>query len=289
MDVGDTLSLLRTTDGFSPSERKVADAVLADPERAVRLTLAELAVAAAVSEPTVVRFCRRIGHDGYQDYKLGLARSLVTRSGYADLEVKPDDPIRAVAHKIVDATVDVLGHVRRTLDTDALAAAVELLAGAHKIEFYGMGASGAVALDAHHKFFRLVVPCVAYVDAHMQFMSAATLAPGDVVVAISHTGRTRELIESAELARRQGASVIAITASDTPLARLASLALTVDVPEDTDVFTPMFSRLAHLVILDVLAVGMAMRGGEATRARLARMKASLRAKRAPREADGGTA
>lgn len=289
MDVGDTLGLLRTTSGFSPSERKVADAVLADPERAVRLTLAELAVAAAVSEPTVVRFCRRLGHDGYQDYKLGLARSLVTRSGYADLEVKPDDPARAITHKILDATVDVIGHVRRTLDTDAVAAAVELLAAAHKIEFYGMGASGAVALDAHHKFFRLVVPCVAYVDAHMQYMSAATLAPEDVVVAISHTGRTRELIESAELARRQGASVVAITAPDTPLARLASLALTVAVPEDTDVFTPMFSRLAHLVIVDVLAVGVAMRGGEATRSRLARMKASLRAKRTPREADGGTA
>lgn len=277
--MGHLLSLLRTVEGLSQSQRRVAAAVLADPERSVRLNLADLAMAAEVSEPTVVRFCRRVGCEGYQDFKVRLAQSLVTRSGYADLEVKPDDPSRAYAHKIIDATVDVLGHVRRTLDTDAVDTATEVLARARKIEFYGMGASGTVALDAHHKFFRLVVPCVAYIDAHMQFMSAATLGPGDVVVAISHTGRTRELIESVQLARRGGADVIAITAPGTPLARLASLALTVDVPEDTDVFTPMFSRLAHLVILDVLAVGMALRGGEATATRLARMKSSLKAKR----------
>ena len=146
-----------------------------------------------------------------------------------------------------------------------------------------MGASGAVAIDAHHKFFRLGVPCVAYADSHMQYMSAATLAPGDVVVAISHTGRTRELLQSVELARASGASIVAITAKGSPLEEFADLLLAVDVREDTDLYTPMTSRIAHLVVIDVLALGVALAGDTRSVERLRRMKDQLRHKRVPRE------
>lgn len=269
---------------LSRSERKVAEVVLMDPAKVVSATLAELAEAAGVSEPTVVRFCRSLGCQGFAEFKVRLAQSLVTRSAYADLEVRPGDPAEAYAQKIIDATIDLLSQVKHRLDPAAIEAATDLLSRAHKIEFYGMGASGAVAMDAHHKFFRLMVPCVAYTDSHMQYMSAATLGPGDVVVAISHTGRTRELLESAALAKQSGAAVIAITAPNSPLAELSTLALTVAIPEDTDVYTPMFSRLVHLVIIDILAVGLALRAGEQTQARLRRMKQTLRAKRLPKEA-----
>jgi RpiR family transcriptional regulator, carbohydrate utilization regulator len=269
-------------DGLSRSERKVADVVADDAERILGATLAEVARAAGVSEPTVVRFCRSLGLKGYGEFKVRLAQSLVHRGAYADLEVRPGDPASVYAPKIFDATIDMLARVRHALDPAALEAATDLLARAHKIEFYGVGASGAVAIDAQHKFFRLMAPCVAYTDTHMQYMSAATLGPQDVVVAISHTGRTLELIESAALARRSGASVIALTAPGTPLATASTVTLAIAVPEDTDVYTPMQSRMAHLVVIDVLAVGLALRGGEATRARLEHMKAMLRAKRHPR-------
>jgi RpiR family transcriptional regulator, carbohydrate utilization regulator len=280
------VQLRHRRDHLSPSERKVADVVAVDAERIVGSTLADLARAAGVSEPTVVRFCRSLGLQGFQEFKVRLAQSLVVRGAYADLEVRPGDAAAVYAPKIVDATIDMLTRVRHSLDAAAVEAATDLLARAHKIEFYGVGASGAVAIDAQHKFFRLMAPCIAYTDTHMQYMSAATLGREDVVVAISHTGRTIELIESATLARRSGASVIAITAPGTPLARASTLTLAVAVPEDTDVYTPMQSRLAHLVIIDVLAVGLALRGGEATRERLQHMKAMLRAKRQPRGGEG---
>ena len=270
-------------DSFSNSERKVAEAVLADPEAVINSSMAALAQAAGVSEPTVLRFCRAIGYEGFTEFKVRLAQSLVTRGAYADLEVKPGDPAEAYSHKIVDATIDMLMRLRHRLDAAAIEAATDLLSRAHKIEFYGMGASGVVAIDAQHKFFRLMVPCVAYTDSHMQYMSAATLGPEDVVVAISHTGRTRELLESVALAKQSGAAVIAITARRSPLAELSSLALTVSIPEDTDLYTPMFSRLMHLVVIDILAVGLALRGGEPTQSRLRRIKRALYAKRTPKE------
>lgn len=265
------------------SERKVADVVLDRSHDVLRQTLAELAAASDVSQPTVLRFCRRLGCGGYQDFKVRLAQSVVTRSAYTDLEVRPGDPPGTYPLKVIDATMDALTNLRQALDVRAIEQATDLLARAHKIEFYGMGASAAVAFDAHHKFFRLMVPCVAYTDAHMQWMSASTLGPEDVVVAISHTGRNRELLESVRFARASGAAVIAITASHTPLAEHASLSLVVDIPEDTDVYTPMYSRLMHLVVIDVLAVGLALRGGPPTQDRLARMKAMLRTVRLPRE------
>jgi RpiR family transcriptional regulator, carbohydrate utilization regulator len=255
--------------------------VVVDAERVVGSTLAQVARAAEVSEPTVVRFCRSLGLRGFQEFKLRLAQSLVATGVFADVAVRPGERAAAYAPKIVDATIDMLAHVRRALDTEAIEVATALLGAAHKIEFYGVGASGAVAIDAQHKFFRLMAPCVAYTDSHMQFMSAATLSPDDVVVAISHTGRTIELLESVGMARRSGAAVIAITAPRTPLAQSSSLTLAIDVPEDTDAYTPLRSRLAHLVVLDVLAVGVALHGGEATETRLQHMKAMLRSKREP--------
>lgn len=271
-------------DTLPPSEARVADAILAEPTKAVKRTLAQLATASGVSQPTVLRLGRRLGMDGYQAFKVRLAQSLVTHSAYADLEVQPGDPAATYPRKVIDGTIDALVRLRAQLDTDAIEAAVDALHRARKIEFYGLGASGAVAIDAQHKFFRLRAPCIAYTDPHMQSMSAATLTAEDVVVAISHTGRTRELIESVDLAREAGAAVVAITASGTPLATRASHPIAVDVPEDTDEYTPMFSRLLHLVTLDALAVGVALRGGEPIRERLTRMKSMLRTKRLPRDA-----
>jgi RpiR family carbohydrate utilization transcriptional regulator len=160
---------------------------------------------------------------------------------------------------------------------------VTALAGARRIEFYGFVASGAVAMDAQHKFFHFHVPCVAYTDVHMQLMSAAGSGPEDVVVAISHTGRTKELIASVRLARRSGATVIGVTDPSSPLARSCSLVVGVAVPENTDVFMPTLSRIAHLLVIDVLAVGVALRGGAATAERLRTMKAVLQDRRFPAE------
>ena len=269
--------------GLTRAEARVADLVLSRPDELIYAALGLVARDAGVSEPTVVRFCRSVGCDGFQDFKVRLAQSLASHFPYADLPISPDAGVSDYATKVFDATLDTLVRLRGRLDGSAIEAAVDLLRLAHKIEFYGVGASGSVAQDAQHKFFRLMVPCVAYADSHMQFMSAATLGPEDVVVAISHTGRTRELLEAVEAARASSAKVIAITREGSPLARGADVVIGVDVPEDTDLYTPMTSRIAHLIVIDVLALGMALAVGDGTADRLRHMKELLQRKRVAKE------
>jgi RpiR family carbohydrate utilization transcriptional regulator len=265
----------------SEAESRVARAVLADPHAAIDASIGVLAGQAHVSEPTVLRFCRSIGFQGFRDFKLRLAQSLAVGVPYVHRQVEPGDEVSAYIRKVGRSAVDLLTNIVNKLDPDCIECAVATLASARRIEFWGFGASAVVALDAHQKFFRLGTPCSAYSDSHMQCMSASTLGPDDVVVAISHTGRSKELVENARTARNWGATVIGLTASQSPLARECSQVIGVDVEEDTDVFPPMVSRLAHLIVLDILVVGVALRRGHQMTERLQRMKEALALKRFP--------
>jgi RpiR family carbohydrate utilization transcriptional regulator len=275
------LAVHRCLSTLSRAERQVAEVVLADPQMVISDSVTELATRAGVSEPTVVRFCRSIGCDGFSEFKVQLAQSLVADVSYLDMHIKPDDTAADYLQKVFDSTINTLLDVRNTLtlNSSAIEQAVAALAQARKIEFYGFVASGAVAIDAQHKFFHFAVPCLAYTDLHMQLMSAAALGPEDVVVAISHTGRTKELLESVRLARQSGATVIGVTHPISPLAELCSIVIGVDVPENTDVYMPTMSRIAHLLVIDSLAVGVALRGGAQMAERLTKMKVVLHSRR----------
>lgn len=281
--IADAENILRVVreryDGLSPSEQAVADRVLADPDGVPSMALAVLAREIGVSEPTVIRFCRSVDCGGFQEFKVRLAGSLATHFPFAGVPVTPESSVSDYVTKVFDASLDTLLQLRASLDRPQVEHAIDVLVDARRIEFYGVGASGVVALDAQHKFFRLSTPTTAHRDSHMQLMAAAALGPGDVVLAISHTGRTRSLIEAARVARASGARTIGLTAGGTPLAAACDLVVAVDVPEDTDHYTPMVSRLAHLVVIDVLALGVALRGGEANAERLRRIKEALRGER----------
>ncbi|MCK0744739.1 transcriptional regulator HexR [Chromohalobacter nigrandesensis] len=265
----------RRMEHFRRSEQKVARFVLRHPEDVIHMRIVDLATEAKVSEPTVVRFCRALGCNGFQDFKLKLAQMLATGSQFAQFSMNDSDSVAEFAHNIFDSTVGTLLSVRDRLDHAALGKAVNALAMANRVEFYGFGASGAVAFDAQHKFFRLQISTAAYSDPHMQNMSAVTLTPRDVVVAISQTGRTRALVASVRLARETGATVIGLCPSDSPLASEVTLPLYIDVHEDTEIYTPMSSRVAHLVIVDVLAVGVAKTRGPKLAEQLQSVKKSL--------------
>ncbi len=255
-----------------PSEQTVGRFVLRHPNLVISLSFPEIAARTGVSQPTVARFCLAAGFSGYRDFKLRLAQSLANGIPFVHHDVSMQDSMADVGAKVFNRGISALVTVRNHLDPGALERATRMLASATRIEFYGLGNSGIVAMDAQHKFFRLGVPVVAYCDPHVHAMSASLLGKGDVVVAISGTGRTRELIRSAEIARDAGAAVIAITASASPLARLATVALYADVPEDLDVYAPMTSRMVHLAMLDVLSVGVAVARGPALAKRLKRAK-----------------
>ena len=266
-------------DSLSPSECKVAERILAQPHTVINQSIARLADQAGVSEPTVVRFCQRLGYRGVQAFKLALTRSLASESPRVAMTAIGNEPIEALAAKVMDRQIATLIQTRNHLDYAALEPAIALLAEASRIELYGHGASGLVAEDAHHKFFRLGMPVAAYTDPHNHAISATVIPADAVIIAISHTGRSHDLLASIETAAGRGVPIIAITAPGTPLAGLANVSLHADVDEDTDIYTPMLSRLAHLALLDVLAVGVALRGGRRTRLRLADIKRALNIRR----------
>jgi len=268
---------------LSKSERKVAEVILASPGSAIHASIALLARDAEVSEPTVNRFCHRLETKGFPDFKLRLAQSLANGTPYVSRNIDEHDNVEAYSSKIFESAMAGLVQARNGLDVNVINRAVDLLTQSKKIAFFGLGASAAVAYDAMNKFFRFNVPVIYSDDIVMQRMCCINSTEGDVMVLISHTGRTKNLVELAQLARGNDATVLAITSPGSPLAREATLALTLNVPEDTDIYMPMVSRLAQLTLIDVLATGFTLRRGAPFRDNLKRVKAALKESRFEKE------
>jgi RpiR family transcriptional regulator, carbohydrate utilization regulator len=266
----------KNLDNFSKSERKVAEVIIASPQTAIHSSIATLAKMADVSEPTVNRFCRRLDTKGFPDFKLHLAQSLANGTPYVNRNVEEDDSPDAYTSKIFESTMACLDVAKNSLDPVQINRSVDLLTQAKKISFFGLGASASVAHDAQNKFFRFNIPIVCFDDIVMQRMSVINCSDGDVVVMISHTGRTKSLVDIARIARENGATVIGITAKDSPLDRECSLSICLDVPEDTDIYMPMASRVVQMTVIDVLATGFTLRRGSGFRENLKRVKESLK-------------
>jgi len=266
-------------DRLSPAERKVAEMVAADPAGAMGATVASLAKSAGVSEPTVVRFCRSLGLDGFADLRLALARAEGGGGARMHRRIGPGTPVAEAAGAVFDTAVAALTDMRRDLDPAAIERAALALVRASRVEIWGYGASAAVAEDVAHKLFRVCRGVVARSDPHMQAMAAATLDGDAVALCISHTGRSREIVEVAGLAAASGATVVAVTRPGSPLAAAATLLIPCEVEENTELHTPMVSRLVHLVLGDSLAVAAALLSPPAAEERLAKMKAALRQRR----------
>ena len=283
----DILSQIKDSyEGLRPSERSVADAVLADVRGAVEASNAALAHQAGVSEPTVTRFCRAIGCEGVRDFKLKLAQSLVV----GDLYLDPTAPAEAASDDLPSFWGPVLGEARRALreverqlEPGPVLQAAEAIAGAGNVAAFGLGGSAsALAQEVQHRLFRYGVQIAATADPYLMRMTASTLGPGDVVIALSTTGKTQEIVDAVEMARHYRATAIAITAPGTELARAANVALTVEVPEYPDALKPTAVRFAFLAIIDLMSAATGYRMGGAARERLRRIKYNVLARRSGR-------
>ena len=275
-----TLELIqKNLDTFSKSERKVAEVIIASPEIAIHSSIATLAKMAGVSEPTVNRFCRRLNTKGFPDFKLRLAQNLGKGTPYVNRNVNEDDGPEAYTAKIFESTMASLEVAKNSLDTALINRAVDVLTQANKISWFGLGASSSVAHDALNKFCRFNIPVSCFDDIVMQKMNCMNGCDGDVIVLISHTGRTKALVEVAQLARENDIYVISLTAEKSPLALQSNLVLSTGVPEDTDIYMPMASRIAQLVVIDVLATGFTLRRGTKFREHLKRVKIGIRESR----------
>lgn len=244
---------------LKPAERRVADEVLSKPTSVVHLSITELSKKSKVSEATVVKFCKRLGYKGFQEFKILLAQDVVVKQIPVDGEVGPGDDIRTIKDKVFGANISALQDTTQVLDVVALEKAVIALAQAREIHFYGLGVSSIAAFDGEQKFSRIGRRASAVVDTHMQITRAVLLGPGDVVVGLSGSGETREIVEAVATARQSGALTIAMTNhSASSLATAADLVLLTCTPGTLFTKGGIYSRIAQLAMMDTLFVAVAL-------------------------------
>ncbi|MFO1329747.1 MAG: glucokinase [Rubrivivax sp.] len=255
----------RASAELSPAESRVAEHVLAQPRTVLNQPIADIARAAGVSQPTVIRFCRSLGCEGLADFKLRLASGLTGTLPITHVQVTNDDSSVELGAKVLGNTASAILHMRGQLNRESIERSIERLAAARRVEFCALGAYAAVAQDAQYKFLRFGIPAGACTEPRLQLLAVSVLGPEDVVVVISQGGRAPELLEVADRAHARGAAVLAITASGSPLARRADHVIAIDHVEDSATQVPMIGRILELLVIDILTVGVAMRrpGGAA--------------------------
>lgn len=254
-----------------PAERRVAMGILADPAAAAGLSIGTLARQCDTSAATVLRLCRAVGYRSYPALRLELARETGRADGDRAAspsltgDISPTDSLPEIVAKIAWNDARAIEDTAALLDVASLSAAIDAVVGAQRIDIFGVGASGFVAQDLHQKLHRIGLLSSVWPDPHAALTSAALLSPGDVAIAISHTGTTTDTVEALRVAAAGGATTIAITnVRDAPLSAHARLVLTTAARETTFRSGAMASRIAQLAVVDCLFVGVAQRSYDRT-------------------------
>lgn len=248
--------------GLARAEQRVAKVVLEDPSSVARRSITEVALAANTSETTVTRFCKAIGVGGYPQLRISLAadtaRSEARSSRSFGGEIATDDDLASVVSKVSYADARAVEETADQLDIPSLQQVIEALAGAGRVDVYGVGASAFVAADLQQKLHRIGRISFAWSDTHIMLTSAAVLSPGDVAVGISHTGATTDTVEALRVAREHGAVTVALTNFPrSPITEVADHVITTAARETTFRSGATASRIAQLTVIDCLFIGVA--------------------------------
>ena len=288
-DAGDDIlvTIRALLPNLAPVEQRVARQVLVDPFGTAMQSISELAALCDTSATTVVRFCRAVGLRGYPELRIALAAAAAHADRGAGVEpshdIAPADDAATIAEKIARADARAITDTAKHLDIDTLVQVVDALASARRIDIYGVGASGYVALDLQQKLQRIGKPAFAWPDAHMAITSAALLGPSDVVVALSHTGATADTIDALREAAGHGARTVAITNFPrSPITATADFVLLTAARETAFRSGAMTSRIAQLTVVDCLFVVLAQHDLPASREALERTYEAAEAKRTRR-------
>ena len=245
---------------LTKAERKIAEYILTNPADVIHMSITELADASGGAEATIFRLCQKAGFKGFQRFKICLAGDLYSPLESIDQEVDSDDALVTVAGKIFYTINEALQETLKIISESDLDRAVDKIISAKRIDVYGSGGSAVVAADIGHRFLRFGIPVQVFADPHMQISSAALLQPGDLVIAVSHTGSNRDLLDSVVMAKESGATILVITSHmKSPLSNLADLTLCGTAKETKYRSEAMASRLVHLAIVDVLYTGAILR------------------------------
>lgn len=271
---------------FSKSEQQIADLLFKDPHAFARLNVKEIAAKVNVSEPTVVRFCRRVGCEGFKDFKIQIIQDLAYRQASSEAGNARAEAVGAPASKggkggipaeVHDAAIAALARTYNAVDRQTIDAAAGLIAHARRVVVYGIGGSSAgMAEEAHNRLFRLNINSVAYTDSYMQRMSATTLDQRDVGLLISSTGRPKSLLDSVELAKYYGAKCVGITPKDSALGRDVDVCIDLELTQGgVHPFHPNPMRYAELYLIDCVAYATAQQLGTSAETSLKRTRASV--------------
>lgn len=241
------------------AEARVAEWILTYPQEIMHMSITELAEKCGVAEATIVRLCKKLGYNGFQELKISLARDLVEPIKNIHEEVLPTDDVRTMTHKVFQSVADSLADTLKILDYNELERAIRAIASARKTDFYGVASSGFVALDAHHKMFKAGLLSAAYTDPHLQIVSARFLTDKDVAVGISHSGSTKDTIESLRTAKEAGATTICITSfMKSPITKVSDIKLVIAARETTFRSEATAARIAQLCLIDAIIVGVSL-------------------------------
>src|SRR5579883_863001 len=224
--IGASTGVLARLETIAPSlresQRKIAEYVLVHAVELVHLSITELADRTDTSEATVIRFAQRLGYPGYAALKIALALNLHETAPPLPGELTANDDVGSIKQRVIEASIESLNDTARLLDDDALRQAIEAIGAARRIEVYGVGGSAAIAQDAYSLLMQIGLPIVVVTDPHLQVMSAVQLRPGDVALAVSASGSTRDTIEALQTARDAGATCICLTRHlRSPITRVA--------------------------------------------------------------------
>ncbi len=249
---------------LSSMEGKATDYILAHPQEVIHLSISGLAENSGVSDATVVRLCKRLGMQGYQELKIALAQDIVSPIEYIHEDINEEDSGTDIMHKVFNSSIHSLQYTERILDEKMFEKAVNALLSAKNIHIYGCGNSGAVAYDLQHKLMRAGLFASAFTDSHMQCIAATLLHEGDVCVGISHSGSSRDIIDAVQLAREARATVICLTnIGKNPLSEISDIRLDTASRETEYHIVALASRISQYAIIDSLhtAIEIALRKG----------------------------
>jgi DNA-binding MurR/RpiR family transcriptional regulator len=248
---------------LTPSEKKVADYILKNPKEILQLSIQKLSQKSNTSQASISRFCRTLELKGYQELRITLSHELANKNAEEKMRVLfenigENDSTEDILQKISLGNIQAIESTNKILNIDELEKAINAIDKADKVAIFGLGASSIVGLDAQYKFNRIGIPAVMYLDTHMQITIAALMKKNDVVLGISNSGKTKEILEALEIARRNGAITISLTQSgDTPIHHISDITLNTAYVENNFRSGAMASRIAQLNIIDSIFIGVA--------------------------------
>lgn len=253
--------IIELTEDMGAAELRIAGYVSTRPDAVIHMSMAALAKECEVSDPTIMRFCRRMGYEGYQDFKINLAQTLVPAAPFEYDKITANDSIENIVRKTCRNSLNAIQRAQEDLNPQQIADAGQLLAKADWSGIYASGISEITSIDAEHKFQRLGLRCAAVSGRKKQWMHAETARPGEVALIFSQSGATKQMVEIAMAAKAGGTRVVSVTADDSPLAHQSDITVAVRPYEHTELMTPLASRLNHHLVVNMMVTAIAVAKG----------------------------